>query len=60
MIFIMYVLRLRVDVTYPNYRANGEYALSVIKILYWCNWNCVEYYKEFMCYGMMVFKGYHM
>ena len=34
MIFIMYVLRLRVDVTYANYRANGEYALSVIKILY--------------------------
>ena len=33
MICIMCVLRLRVDVTYMNYRANGEYALSVIKRL---------------------------
>ena len=27
----MCVLRLRVDVTYINYRANGEYSLSAIK-----------------------------
>ena len=45
-ICIMCVLRLRVDVMYLNYRANSEYALSMIKILYWCNWNCIEYYKE--------------
>ena len=38
MIYIMCVLRLRVDVIYINYRANGEYALRFIKILYWCNW----------------------
>ena len=38
MIYIMCVLRLRVDVIYINYRANSEYALSVMKILYWCNW----------------------
>ena len=59
MICIMCVLRLRVDVIYMNYRANGEYALGGIKILYWCNWNCIENYKEFMCYSMMIFQGYH-
>ena len=54
-IYIMCVLRLRVDVIYINYRANGEYALSVIKILYWCNWKelntitnlCVLWYDGF-------------
>ena len=50
MIRIMCVLRLRVDVMCMNYCANDEYALSVIKILYWCKWNCIEYYKEFICY----------
>ena len=34
MICIMCVLRLRVDVIYMNYRANGEYALGGIKLLY--------------------------
>ena len=34
MICIVYVLRLRVGVTYMNYRANGEYALSLIKKYY--------------------------
>ena len=32
MICIINILRLCVDVIYMNYRANGEYALSVIKI----------------------------
>ena len=57
MIRIMCVLRLRVDVIYMNYRATGEYALSVIKILYWCNWNCIEYYKELMCLVWWFSKG---
>ena len=42
MICIMCVLRLRVDVIYMNCRANGEYALNVIKRLYWCNWNVLN------------------
>ena len=61
MICIICVLRLRVDVTYMNYRANCKYSLSEVKkLVYWCNWSCVEYYKKFMCCGMMVFQGYHM
>ena len=57
MIRIMCVLRLRVDVIYMNYRATGEYALSVIKILYWCNWNCIEYYNELICLVWWFSKG---
>ena len=34
MICMIYILGLCVDVLYINYRANGEYASAVIKILH--------------------------